>query len=150
MILQALVQHYEDLLAAGEVVRPGWARAKVSYGLDLSGDGRLLGLLPLQTEQVRGKKAVMAPRMMEVPMPVSTRRGYRPIFCFTTAGICSARTARASPSAPPPVLPQAKRCIWNCLTGLPPRLPGRWRHSLKTGIRLQPPLIRRWPKPGKN
>ena len=49
MILQALVQHYEDLLAAGEVVRPGWARAKVSYGLDLSGDGRLLGLLPLQT-----------------------------------------------------------------------------------------------------
>ncbi len=37
MILQALVQHYEDLLAAGEVVRPGWARAKVSYGLDLSG-----------------------------------------------------------------------------------------------------------------
>lgn len=50
MILQALVQHYEDLLAAGEVVRPGWARAKVSYGLDLSGDGRLLGLLPLQTE----------------------------------------------------------------------------------------------------
>ena len=45
MILQALVQHYEDLLAAGEVVRPGWARAKVSYGLDLSGDGRLLGLL---------------------------------------------------------------------------------------------------------
>lgn len=150
MILQALVQHYEDLLAAGEVVRPGWARAKVSYGLDLSGDGRLLGLLPLQTEQVRGKKAVMAPRMMEVPMPGKHASGISANFLFHNSGYLLGADGKASPSAPPPVLPQAKRCIWNCLTGLPPRLPGRWRHSLKTGIRLQPPLIRRWPKPGKN
>ena len=86
MILQALVQHDEDLLAAGEVVRPGWARAKVSYGLDLSGDGRLLGLLPLQTEQVRGKKAVMAPRMMEVPMPGKHASGISANFLFHNSG----------------------------------------------------------------
>lgn len=97
MILQALVQHYEDLLAAGEVVRPGWARAKVSYGLDLSGDGRLLGLLPLQTEQVRGKKAVIAPRMMEVPMPGKHASGISANFLFHNSGYLLGADGKGKP-----------------------------------------------------
>ena len=35
MILQALTQYYEELLAAGKITRPGWAKAKVSFALDL-------------------------------------------------------------------------------------------------------------------
>lgn len=75
MILQALVRHYEDLLARGVISRPGWGQAKISYGLELADDGELLSLLPLQTEQTRGKKTVLASQVMEVPMPVKRTCG---------------------------------------------------------------------------
>ena len=43
MILQALTQYYEDLLAHGKIDRPGWAVAKVSWALELREDGSLFG-----------------------------------------------------------------------------------------------------------
>ena len=49
MILQALVQYYEVLLAKGKIARPGWTNAKVSWGLELSLDGQLLAVHSLQT-----------------------------------------------------------------------------------------------------
>ena len=77
MILHALTRHYEDLLSLGRIPRPGWGTAKVSYALDLSLEGEILALLPLKTEQLRGKKAELLPRKMEVPMPVG-RSGTKP------------------------------------------------------------------------
>ena len=62
MILQALTQYYEDLLALGKIARPGWAKAKVSWALELSDNGELLGLLHLQQEVQRGKKTVLIPQ----------------------------------------------------------------------------------------
>ena len=41
MILQALVDHYEDLLEEGKISRPGWGKVKVSFGLNLDEDGDL-------------------------------------------------------------------------------------------------------------
>ena len=41
MILQALVQYYEALLARGEIDRPGWSKVNVSWRLDLNPDGSL-------------------------------------------------------------------------------------------------------------
>ncbi|WP_347559898.1 type I-C CRISPR-associated protein Cas8c/Csd1 [Clostridium sp. AM58-1XD] len=41
MILQSLVQYYEALAQRGEITRPGWCNAKVSFALDLSADGEL-------------------------------------------------------------------------------------------------------------
>ena len=35
MILQALVQHYENLAGQDKVSKPGWCHAKVSYLIDL-------------------------------------------------------------------------------------------------------------------
>lgn len=39
MILQALVQHYENLDRQGLVAKPGWCHAKVSYAIELQEDG---------------------------------------------------------------------------------------------------------------
>ena len=39
MILQALVQHYENLAGQDKVSKPGWCHAKVSYLIDLKEDG---------------------------------------------------------------------------------------------------------------
>lgn len=56
MILQALVQYYEDLLTNGKITRPGWTSAKVSWALELDENGQLMALHPLQQEEKRGKK----------------------------------------------------------------------------------------------
>ena len=47
MILQALTQYYEDLLALGKIERPGWSKSKVSYGLVLNDEGQLTQLLQM-------------------------------------------------------------------------------------------------------
>ena len=39
MILQSLVQYYEALVERGEVTKPGWCGAKVSFALNLSAEG---------------------------------------------------------------------------------------------------------------
>lgn len=36
MILQALVNHYENLVEQEEVTQEGWCKAKVSYAVNLS------------------------------------------------------------------------------------------------------------------
>ncbi len=36
MILQSLVQYYEALEQKGEITRPGWCIARVSFALELS------------------------------------------------------------------------------------------------------------------
>lgn len=75
MILQALTRHYEELLALGKITPPGWAKVKVSYALELTDDGSLLSLLPLQTEQKRKNKSVWVPQELEAPMPVKRSSG---------------------------------------------------------------------------
>lgn len=80
MILQALVDHYEDLLEEGKISRPGWGKVKVSFGLNLDEDGEVIGLFSLKVPQPSGKKTVYTPRMMEVPQPVKRSVDVNPNF----------------------------------------------------------------------
>ena len=61
MILQALVAYYNKLAARGEISKPGWAKAKISWAIELGDDGMvelahhvldhpLLGVKPLSVE----------------------------------------------------------------------------------------------------
>ena len=75
MILQALVQYYEDLLANDKITRPGWTSAKVSWALELDENGQLMVLHPLQQEEKRGKKTVLAPCQLQVPEQVKRSSG---------------------------------------------------------------------------
>lgn len=69
MILQALTSYYETLAQRGEISKPGWGKAKVSFALDLNERGEIEGLYSLKTEQTTGKKTVLRPQVLEVPMP---------------------------------------------------------------------------------
>lgn len=82
MILQALVKHYEDLLAKGEISKPGWGNVKVSFGLNLDKDGNIIDLLPLKVPNDKGK---LIPRDMEVPQPVKRSMGVSPNFLCDNA-----------------------------------------------------------------
>lgn len=75
MILQALVNHYENLAEQGEVDQEGWCKAKVSYAVNLSEDGEVLGILSLKNEEERGKKKVWLPQQIKVPEMVTRSSG---------------------------------------------------------------------------
>ena len=75
MILQALVQHYERLAEEEKVDQEGWCKAKVSYGINLSSDGKIQGIITLKQEEARGKKKVWVPQMLRVPEMVTRSSG---------------------------------------------------------------------------
>lgn len=80
MILQALVQYYEDLVQAGKADRPGWGPQKVSYAIELNGQGEIVRMFSVMEEQLRGKKMVTVPQAMSVPAPVKRSSGVAPNF----------------------------------------------------------------------
>lgn len=80
MILQALVDYYEELAARGEIARPGWAKVKVSWALELDENGRLADVFPLRYQSADGKK--MLPRETELPAPVKRSSGVSPNFLW--------------------------------------------------------------------
>ena len=75
MILQALVRHYENLAAQEKVSREGWCQAKVSYGINLSREGEITGIISLKQEKERGKKKVLVPAPRMVPEMVTRSSG---------------------------------------------------------------------------
>lgn len=107
MILQALTRYYEVLLAQGRISAPGWGKAKISFGLELAEDGTLLDVVSFLTEQARGKKMVLAPRVMEVPMPVKRSSSVAPNFLCDNSGYLLGADAKGKPQ-------RAKECFEAC------------------------------------
>ena len=71
MILQALVKYYENLAEQGKVSRLGWCHAKVSYEINLSSEGDIIGITSRKIEDMRGKKVVWVPTNLVVPEMVT-------------------------------------------------------------------------------
>ena len=82
MILQALVEHYEDLAAQGKLARPGWSDANISYALYINDAGELEQAVSLKREEERGKKKVLVPRPMSLPAPVKRSSGISSNFLW--------------------------------------------------------------------
>ena len=95
MILQALVDYYEELASQEKIARPGWARAKVSWALEIDGEGRLLDVLPLRSPSRDGKK--MLPREMELPAPVKRTVGILPNFLWDNASYILGQDNKGKP-----------------------------------------------------
>ena len=75
MILKELVKLYESLLREKKVPIEGWCNAKVSYAIDLSRTGEILGVTSLKEEVERGKKKVLIPKQIKVPDMVTRSSG---------------------------------------------------------------------------
>ena len=86
MILQALVEYYEALERKEKITSPGWCRARVAYGLDISEQGELMGVIPLKKEQQKGKKTVWVPQDLTVPQMVSRSSGVSANFLCDHSG----------------------------------------------------------------
>ncbi len=82
MILQALVRCYESLAAAGKLEKPGWSMVKVSWGLELTPEGQIERLWPLELADEKGKK-----RPQLVKLPVQTKKDSWNCFRISCARI---------------------------------------------------------------
>lgn len=82
MILQALVDYYEDLVALGKLDRPGWSSTNISYVLYINDDGELEQVVSFKKEEDRGKKKVLAPSPLPLPAPVKRSSGIDPNFLW--------------------------------------------------------------------
>ena len=85
MILQSLTRLYEVLAEEGKVSRRGWCTAKVSYGINLSKEGEIKGIVWLKEEDVRGKKTVWLPSSTCVPEMVTRSSGVSANFLCDNA-----------------------------------------------------------------
>lgn len=86
MILQALVSYYEDLVKKGEIAPPGWGKNKVTFALDLDDQGQIIQVISQKTQQTKGKKTVLAPKEIQVPMPVKRTVGVAANFLCDHSG----------------------------------------------------------------
>ena len=89
MILQALTQYYEDMLALGKIERPGWSKSKVSYGLVLNDEGQLTQLL---------QKTVQAPQELLVPSPAKRSSGVLANFLCDNSSYLLGVDAKGKPT----------------------------------------------------
>lgn len=83
MILQSLVEYYEALVEKGKVAKPGWCDAKVSYGVELSIDGKIQNILCFKEASANGKK--MIPTIMKVPEMATRSSGVSANFLCDNA-----------------------------------------------------------------
>lgn len=73
MILETLCKRYEDLVKKGKIPLKGWSNEKVSFALKLDENGSIIELVDLRKEEVRGKKKILKPIILQVPE--KTKRG---------------------------------------------------------------------------
>ena len=85
MILQALVQYYENLVKQNKIAKPGWCYAKVSYAIDLNENGEIKEIIPLKQEINTGKKTAMLPSVLCVPEMVTRTSGVAANFLCDNA-----------------------------------------------------------------
>ena len=85
MILQALVDYYEDLAAQGKIAKPGWGEAKISYALDISAKGELLGIRTLLNQVTQGKKVINKPQTLLLPEATKRSSGIAAQFLWDNA-----------------------------------------------------------------
>lgn len=83
MILQSLVSYYEALAERGKIAKPGWAKVKIAWAVEIDREGRLIGLFPTQEESRDRKKRI--PREFLLPAPVKKTSGERSNFLWENA-----------------------------------------------------------------
>ena len=85
MILQALVKYYEMMAAEDKLPKQGYCTGKVSYALELSGEGELCGITTLRLPVEHGKKKGDAAQLLEVPEQESRSVNILPFFLCDNA-----------------------------------------------------------------
>lgn len=85
MILQALTRYYETLLEQDEIAPRYYTQVGVSFGLRLSRDGALTGIVPLKVPVEQNGKTVDRPKRLDLPEAVVRSSGVASNFLWDNA-----------------------------------------------------------------
>lgn len=85
MILQALTRYYETLLEDERIAPRYYAKAAITFGLQLDQKGNLIGILWLKEPSSRNGKNVDRPKELSVPESVVRSSGVLPNFLWDNA-----------------------------------------------------------------
>ena len=85
MILQALVNYYEELARAGKSSKTRLVPGEVSHAIELNEDGTIKTIISLKTEVERGKKKIWVAKPLNVPEMVTRSSGIAPNFLCDNA-----------------------------------------------------------------
>lgn len=66
-MLEALVKYYESLVSEGKAPRRRWSLVKVSFALQIDITGKLVRVIDLRKNEMRGKKNILVPDEKLVP-----------------------------------------------------------------------------------
>lgn len=94
MILQALVRCYESLAAARKLEKPGWSMVKVSWGLELTPEGQIERLWPLELADEKGKKR---PQLVKLPAQKKKTSGTASNFLCENSSYVLGRDNKGKP-----------------------------------------------------
>lgn len=137
MILQSLVQYYEALEQKGEITRPGWCIARVSFALELSPNGDLKRIISLKNEVPKGKKTVWEPQKLKVPQMITRSSGVTANFLCDNSSYFLGIDNKGKPERSENVFYVQRRNIWKyCGKQIVLRL-RRLSIILKAGIRIR-------------
>lgn len=103
MILQALVDYYEELAKRGEIARPGWGSVKVSFALELDESGTLVRIVPLSSPSPDGKKMVAQVRKLPA-LGEQKGNGIKPNFLWENSAYLLGFDGKGKPE-------RAKECF---------------------------------------
>lgn len=118
MILQVLTQLFEDLVERGDIAKPGWAPAKISFALCLDEDGTLLQVVPQQVEQQMGKKTVLRPKLFQLPAAVTRTVGILPNFLWDNSSYVLGADEKGKPQRSIQCFDASKRLHHQMLDGV--------------------------------
>jgi len=107
MILQALIELYENLVKQGKLDQPGWQEIKVMHALMLNEDGALVRVVPLMRPDPLGKKGKMQPGLMKLPAQVKRTVGIAPNFLCDNSSYMLGVDAKGKPQ-------RSKDCFAAC------------------------------------
>ena len=84
MILQALTEYYQSLVQAEKIAAPGLKSSDISFVLCISDEGELEQVISIKNQVSQGKKTVLRPQSMILPVPADgrTSTAVRPNFLW--------------------------------------------------------------------
>ena len=108
MILQALVEHYEDLAAQGKLARPGWSDANISYALYINDAGELEQVADIRQVPENGK-GKPKPQVRKLPSSPTGRTSLavKPAFLWDNSKYILGIDSKGKPE-------QSLRCFQGC------------------------------------
>lgn len=107
MILQSLVELYENLVKKGKLDQPGWQEAKVTHALMLDEDGTLTRVVPLMSPDPAGKKGKLIPRSMKIPAQEKRSSGIAANFLCDNSSYMLGVDAKGKPQ-------RSRECFFAC------------------------------------